>query len=119
MTKTKPVRQGKVFITFLCCIMAMVTCPYLLPGITVSDPVQSVTAGTLLGLAYLIVRPLMRLFTLPIGCLTLGLFNLVIDVALIWGCGYLIEGFEVAGLLDALLASVLINSICAIVGGFR
>lgn len=115
----KPIRQGRIFITFLCCVLAVTTCPYLLSGITVTDPMQAVTAGTLLGLAYLIIRPLMRLLTLPLGCLTLGLFNLVLDVVLIWGCGQLIEGFNVAHILDALLASVLVNSVCAISGGFR
>lgn len=119
MSKPKEPKQGRTLVTFLCCILAMVTAPYLLSGITVAEPMQAVTAGTLLGLAYLIVRPVMRLMTIPLGCLTLGLFNLVIDVGLIWGCGQLIEGFSVAGIMDALLASVLVNSVCAIAGGFR
>ena len=119
MSNTKSVKQSRTFVTFICCIMAMVTCPYLLPGITVTEPMQAVAAGTLLGLAYLVIRPVMRLLTLPLGCLTLGLFNLVIDVGLIWGCGQLIEGFAVAGIVDALLAAILVNSVCAIVGGFR
>lgn len=115
----KKVKQGKIFVTFLACILSMTTLPYILPGVTAADPAQAVTAGTLLGLAYLILRPLLRLLTLPVGCLTLGLFNLVIDVVLIWGCGQLIDGFQVAGIMDALLSAVLVNSICAIVGGFR
>ncbi|MBQ2956105.1 MAG: phage holin family protein [Clostridia bacterium] len=116
---SKEVKQGRVFITFLCCIMAMVTLPYLLPGVNAAETGASIAAGTLLGLAYLILRPAMRLLTLPIGCLTLGLFNLVIDVGLIWGCGQLIDGFTVAGVMDAVLSAVLVNSLCAIVGGFR
>ena len=119
MNNAKNVKQGRTFVTFICCIMAMVTCPYLLPGITVTEPMQAVAAGTLLGVAYLVIRPVMRLLTLPLGCLTLGLFNMVIDVALIWGCGMLIDGFAVAGIMDALLAAILVNSVCAIVGGFR
>lgn len=113
------VKQSRTFVTFLACILSMATLPYILPGVTAADPVQAVTAGTLLGIAYLIIRPVMRILTLPVGCLTLGLFNLVIDVALIWGCGQLIDGFQVAGIVDALLSAVLVNSVCAIVGGFR
>ena len=119
MSDRQKVRQNRTFITFMCCILSMVTSPYLLEGITVSEPAQAVAAGTLLGLAYLLMRPLLRLLTLPVGCLTLGLFNLAIDAALIWGCGSLIEGFQVATVFDALLAAVLVNSVCAIVGGFR
>ena len=112
-------KQGKTFVTFLACILSMATLPYILPGVTAAEPMQAVAAGTLLGLAYLIIRPVMRILTLPVGCLTLGLFNLVIDVALIWACGQLIDGFQVAGIMDALLSAVLVNSICAITGGFR
>ena len=103
----------------MCCVLAMVTCPYLLPGIEAAEPAAAVAAGTLLGLAYLVIRPVMRILTLPIGCLTLGLFNLAIDVGLIWLCGELIAGFAVASIVDAILAAVLVNSVCAIVGGFR
>lgn len=116
---SKNVRQSRTFITFLCCVLAMPTCAYLLPGITAAEPMQAVAAGTLLGLAYLVIRPVMRILTLPIGCLTLGLFNTAIDVGLIWGCGQLIEGFQVEGVMAAFLASLLVNSVCAITGGFR
>lgn len=116
---SKKVRQGRTFITFVCCIMAMVTCPYLLPGVEATEPIAAVAAGTLLGLAYLILRPLLRLLTLPIGCLTLGLFNLAIDVGLIWLCSGLIDGFAVATIVDALFSALLVNAVCAIVGGFR
>ncbi len=119
MSDRGKVRQGRTFITFMCCILSMVTAPYLLEGITVAEPAQAIAAGTLLGLTYLLLRPVLRLLTLPVGCLTMGLFNLVIDAAFIWGCGSLIEGFYVATVFDALLAAVLVNSACAIVGGFR
>ena len=113
------VKESKVFVTFVACVLSMTTLPYILPGVTAADPVQALTAGTLLGVAYLILRPAMRLLTLPVGCLTLGLFNLAIDVGLIWLCGEMIDGFEVAGIMDALLSAVLVNSVCAIAGGFR
>lgn len=113
------VKQGRTFITFMCCVLALPTCTYLIPGITAAEPMQAVAAGTLLGLAYLLIRPVLRILTLPVGCLTLGLFNLAIDVFLIWGCGELIEGFEVAGIVNAFFAAILVNTACAIVGGFR
>ena len=116
---SKEVKQGKTFVTFMCCVLSMATLPYLLPGVTAAEPQAAVAAGVLLGLAYLVIRPVMRILTLPIGCLTLGLFNLAIDVALIYFSGELIDGFAVAGIVDAVLSAVLVNSACAIVGGFR
>lgn len=116
---SKEVRQGKTFITFMCCVLSMATLPYLLPGVTAAEPSAAVAAGVILGLAYLVIRPVMRILTLPVGCLTLGLFNLVIDVALIYLSSHLIDGFAVEGIVNVVLSAVLVNSVCAIVGGFR
>ncbi len=113
------VRPGRTFITFLCCVLALPTCTYILPGVSAVDASAAVSAGVILGLGYLLLRPLLRILTLPVGCLTLGLFNTVIDVGLIYLSDYLIEGFSVEGLVPALLAAILVNSLCAIVGGFR
>lgn len=116
---SEKVKQSRTFITFICCIAAMTTCPYLLPGVEAAEPMAAVAAGTLLGLAYLLLRPVLRILTLPIGCLTLGLFNLAIDVGLIWMCSRMIDGFSVATVLDAFFSALLVNAACAIAGGFR
>ena len=110
---------------FLCCVLAVPTCGVLvgdlvLPGAwteaTLSLLRPWLTVGVLLGAAHLLVRPILRLLSAPIGCLTLGLFGLVIDVALIYVCAHFVEGFAVSGLLYAVLTAILINTICAIVG---
>lgn len=71
--------------------------------------------GTLLGMRICSFAR-SAILSAPIGCLTLGLFGLVIDVALIYICGHFVEGFAVSGLLYAILTAVLINAVCAIVG---
>jgi len=75
--------------------------------------------GTVLGLGHLILRPLLRLISAPLGCLTLGLFGMVIDVGLLYGCASLVEGYAVPDLLCALLTAVTINAICAVAAGRR
>ena len=116
---SKEVKQSRVFIIFLCCVLSMPTCAKIMPGVTATDLRAAVAAGVILGLAYLIVRPVMHVITLPVGCVTFGLTNLAIDVGLIWACGQLIEGFQVDTLLTALLAAVMVNALCAIAGGFN
>ena len=118
-------RRKSPFLVFLCCVLAVPTCGVLvgdlvLPGAwteaTLSLLRPWLTVGVLLGAAHLLVRPILRLLSAPIGCLTLGLFGLVIDVALIYICAHFVEGFAISGLLYAVLTAVLINTICAIVG---
>ena len=118
-------RRKSPFLVFLCCVLAVPTCGVLvgdlvLPGAwteaTLSLLRPWLTVGVLLGAAHLLVRPILRLLSAPIGCLTLGLFGLVIDVALIYVCAHFVEGFAVSGLLYSVLTAILINTICAIVG---
>lgn len=113
-------RPGRTFATFLCCVLAVPTAHAIMPGmIQAVEPVQTVAVGVLLGAAYLLLRPLLRLITLPLGCLTFGLFHWVIDVALVYACAYFIEGFAVSSLGVAMLLALFLNALIAIVGGFR
>ena len=119
-------RKRNPFLVFLCCVLAVPTCGVLvgdltLPADLTADPEALLTllqpwlaVGVLLGLAHLLLRPILRLLSAPLGCLTLGLFGFVIDVALIYGCAYLVTGFAISGILYAILTANLINSISSL-----
>ncbi len=112
-------KPGDIAVTFLCCVLGVPTCAKILPGIVAADVMASLQAGVLLGVAYLLLRPGLKLLTLPIGCLTLGLTNFAIDVGLLYGCAYLIEGFSVESVVAAIGTALLINASSAFAGGFR
>ena len=75
--------------------------------------------GAALGIAHLILRPVLRLITAPLGCLTFGLSGTAIDVGLIYLSARVLPAFQVPSLLYALLTAILINGICAFAGGRR
>ena len=110
-------------IIFLCCLLAVPTVAMAMgvypmdAGLDVLKP--ALLVGALLGLAHLVLRPVLRLLFAPIGCLTLGLFGAVIDVGLLYGCAAMVDGFEVPGLLYAVLTAFTINVLCAVAGGRR
>lgn len=106
-------------ITFLCCLLAVPTCTKLLTGFHAQSIYTALIAGALLGAAHLCLRPLIRLATAPIGCLTLGLVQPLIDIGLIYACDRLVNGFSVNDPFHALLAVVLINTITFIAAGRR
>lgn len=109
-------KKGSIWLTFLACMLAMPAAVALLPGIVADTPEQAILAGALLGFAHLLLRPVLRFVSAPIGCLTLGLFGLVIDVALIYGCGYFVDGFAVTNWIHAVFAAVLVNTLCLFAG---
>lgn len=107
----------------ICCILAVPTVGQVMG---LYDAAMDLTAmrpallvGALLGLAHIVLRPVLRLLFAPVGCLTLGLFGLVIDVGLIYFSASFVPGFTVPGFLYALLTALVINAICAVAAGRR
>jgi putative membrane protein len=66
-----------------------------------------------LGVANALLRPLVQILTLPLSCLTLGLFSFVINAFLFWLVGQYTPGFHVAGWRASLFGSVVMS----VVGG--
>ncbi len=57
------------------------------------------------------LKPILSLFALPITFLTLGLFQLVINTAIVLLTVRIVEGIEIKGFINALLFSILFSVI--------
>ena len=69
----------------------------LVSGIRIDDPTTLVLAGLLLGVVNAIVRPIAILLTLPLTILSLGLFLLVINTAMVGLVAAMLPGFHIPG----------------------
>ena len=118
-------RPSRSFVVMATCILAVPTVACIMQFISIHSQAELKLAvpylivGAALGIAHLILRPVLRLITAPLGCLTFGLSGTVIDVALIYLSARLFPAFQVPSLLYALLTAILINGICAFAGGRR
>lgn len=81
----------------------------LLPGIRIEDAGTLFIAALLLGFVNAIVRPLLILLTLPITILTLGLFLLVINAAMLGLVAALLENFTISGFWPALAGAIVVS----------
>lgn len=86
-------------------------------GIQVDSVTTAIIAAVVLALINTIVRPVIVLLTLPISMLTLGLFLLVINAAMLYLAAWLVNGFDVGGYWDALIASLIISVVVALLNG--
>jgi len=86
-------------------------------GIQVDSVTTAIIAAVVLALINTIVRPVIVLLTLPISMLTLGLFLLVINAAMLYLAAWLVTGFDVGGYWDALIASLIISVVVALLNG--
>ena len=87
---------------------------YLLAGIQVDHFLTAVFAAAVLGILNSIVRPILILLTLPINLLTFGIFTFIINAALLMLVSVMIPGFDIDGFWTAVLGSILISVINAL-----
>lgn len=85
-----------------------------LNGFSVDGYEAALTAAAVLAILNLIVRPVIKLFALPITCLTFGLFTLVINAAMMLLTEQLVVGFRVGGFRNAVIASLIYAVVSAI-----
>ena len=78
-------------------------------GLTITDPGTLVLAAVLLGVCNAIVKPVLVILTLPITVLTLGLFLLVVNAAVLGLVALMLPGFTIAGFLPALLGAIVVG----------
>jgi putative membrane protein len=81
----------------------------VVPGVHLETVGTLVFASLLLGLVNAIVRPLVLLLTLPLTVVTLGLFILVINAAMLGLVAWMIPGFHLEGFFSALFAALLVS----------
>jgi putative membrane protein len=81
----------------------------LVGGLHIDSPGTLVLAALLLGLCNAVVRPLLILLTLPATILSLGLFLLVINAAMLALVAAMLPGFTIAGFGSALLGAIIVG----------
>ena len=81
----------------------------IVPGVEIETPLPLVLAALVLGIVNTLVRPILFVLTLPITCMTLGLFYLVINGIAFGLTAWLVTGFKVHGLLAAILGALCVS----------
>lgn len=101
----------KIILHWILISIAVLVTTMIVDDVTVSPMWVALVVGACLTLFNMVIKPIINILTLPINIITLGLFSLVINGALFWYLGTLIEGFQVktfyAAFVGALLVSIL------------
>ena len=89
----------------------------VIPGVGVTSTSSLIAAAVLLGVVNALVRPILTFLTFPITLVTLGLFLLVVNAAMIGLVAVLLDGFVVDGLWAGIGAAVVTGAGSWVVGG--
>ncbi|HRY63060.1 MAG TPA: phage holin family protein [Patescibacteria group bacterium] len=104
----------KIIISWLINTVAVTIAAYVMPGVRLDGFWAAFWTAAVLGLVNAVIKPIFIILTLPINILTLGLFTLVINAMMILLVGKLVPGFEIDGFWWAMLFSIVLTIINAI-----
>ena len=87
----------------------------IVPGIDLAADVwQILLIALVFGLVNAVIKPILKLLSLPILIITLGLFAIVINMALLALTAGLMDGLTVDGVLAAFLGALVISVVSAV-----
>ena len=90
----------------------------VVPGVDFTGQWSLILAAVLLGVVNAIVRPIMVVLTFPITVVTLGLFLLVVNAAMIGLTAMFLGGFVVDGLWAGIGAAIVTGVVSWLAGAF-
>ncbi|HYD34784.1 MAG TPA: phage holin family protein [Vitreimonas sp.] len=100
-------------------MLAIGVAAYLVPGVYVDGILSAFWIVVVLGLVNTFIRPILKLLTFPINFVTLGLFSLVINAALVMLVAAIVPGFDLDGFLAALFFSIVTGATASVLGIFK
>lgn len=99
----------KIVLKILVVALTLMVLPRFIPAISVTGFQTALVASLVFGVLNLLIKPIIKIVTLPINMVTLGLFGVVVNGALLWCVGYFVPGFSVATFTAAILGALVLS----------
>lgn len=106
----------RIFISWVCSAVSLLIVAQLIPGFTVRGIVPALIAAVVIAIVNGTIGTVLKILAFPITILTLGLAALIINALLLMFSANLVSGFHVAGFIPALIGSIALSIINAILG---
>ena len=105
----------QLIVVWLVVAAAIAVTAALIPSVEIEGGVAALLGVALLfGLVNALLGPVLRLLSLPLTMVTLGLFGLVVNGALLAITAGLTDALDVGGVLATILAAIVISAITAL-----
>jgi putative membrane protein len=107
----------KSLLQILSTSLTLLIADYLMDGVRFEKPVVAIITAVVLGLLNLFLKPLLVLLTIPATIVTLGLFLLVINAAMLMIADQIVPGFMIDSFWTACLLAIFISLVNGLLGG--
>lgn len=92
-------------------LLALVVAGAVIKGIRIDSLEMGIVAACILGVVNAVIRPVVLVLTLPINLLTLGLFTLVVNAAMLMLVSEVVPGFVIESFRSAFFGALVISLI--------
>lgn len=101
--------MAQIIVKVLIIAVGLWVATILVPGMEVDSNSDLLWAAIALGVINVLVKPLIVLLTLPVSVLTLGLFLLIINAAMLNLADWFVDGLHVEGFFSALFGAIIVS----------
>ena len=98
-----------IIVHWIISAISLVVVAYLIPGIRVDGIGPALIAPIVIGLVNATVGFILKIVTLPITILSLGIFLLIINALMLMLAAYLVPGFAVDGFWSAFFGAIVMS----------
>lgn len=88
--------------------------PKVIPGVTFDGFSTALIFAVVLGILNIVVKPILKIVGLPLTIITLGLFSLVINAAVIYLADYFVDGMRINGFFTAVIFSIVLSVVSSV-----
>lgn len=107
-----------LFVRLVILVIAVYVASFIIPGIKIDSYQSLFIVSIVLGIINAFVKPILVLLTIPLTIVTLGIFLLILNGLLVLFVGSIVPGFHVAGLIPAILFSIVVSLTSSLLGKF-
>lgn len=88
--------------------LALIIVARVVPGFYIRGFIAALLAAVIIGLINATIGALIKLITLPLTILTLGIFWLVINALMLWFATWFVPGFHISGFGAAFIGALVL-----------
>jgi len=89
--------------------LALYVTDYLISGIYIESWQALLVSAVVIGLVNTFIKPIAAIITLPITILTIGVFALLVNVAMLALAAFIVPGFHIDNFLSAFLGTIVLS----------
>jgi len=107
-----------IIINFIGSALALFITTQVVSGFDISNLTSLIIATIVMGFINAIIKPALKLVSLPITIITLGLFSIVINAVCLLLATLVVPGFAIQGIIPALIGAIVLSIVSTVIGMF-